>query len=328
MCVVSAAAPEGVYVLANDAVLPWARSFVRSFRTHNPDLPLCLIPFDDSSAVCSRVVSEAGGTVFDDRENFERLERIGAALELGFSTYGPKWFRRYVAFHGPFERFLYLDSRIVVLSDLRPIMRTTSTADFDVIHFDASLNQVYRQGLLRTDFVRRGGGHGFYSGMWASRRGLFTMAHMETARDELLAVREQMNNRNTDQFFINYLCDTHRVRMAHYADLDERMAHICWAGDGHHIYRDAGGAWRKWAFGQPDHRKLMPFIHWGGFRLSPAMPSYHLFDRFQHERYGPVRRARSLLRGLPGRSLHWLRGVRWLNTVYHAARGGRRHDKF
>jgi hypothetical protein len=325
---VSGEAVEGVYVLANDAVLPWTRSFVRSFRRHSPDLRLCLIPFDDSSAACRELVTAAGGTVLEDADAFRRLECIGAALELGYSTYSPHWFRRYVAFQGPFERFLYLDTRMVVLTDLRPILRALTTANIDLIHFDSSLNQVYRQGPLRTEFVCRGGGHGFFSGMWATRRGLFTMAHMEAAGTELVAVREQMNNRNTDQFFINYLCDTHRVRMAHYADLNEHVAHVCWAGDGHRVYRVAGGDWRKWAFGQPDHQRMVPFVHWGGFRLSPAMPNYHLFDRFQCARYSFFQRVRSVTRGLPGRVLYRLRSLRWLNTLYHALRPRRHHDRF
>ena len=72
--------PLGVYFLANDHVLPWVRSFVRSFRQHNPDLPLCLIPFNDHSAGTRRIVQEAGGTVLELPETFERLEQIGAAL--------------------------------------------------------------------------------------------------------------------------------------------------------------------------------------------------------------------------------------------------------
>lgn len=317
---------EGVYVLANDAMLPWTRSFVRSFRVHNPELPLTLVPFDDASAACVELVREAGGTVLTDDDRFQRLERVGAALERGHTGYSRHWFRRYAAFEGHYDRFIYLDTRIVVLSNLRPILRALSAADVDLVHFDASLNQVYRQGLLRTEFVRRGGGHGFYSGMWASRRGLFTMPQMEAAGTELIGVRDQMNARNTDQFFINYLCDTHRVRLAHYADLDEHVVHVSWAGDGYSVYRDGQGRWRKWAYGQPDHRLIVPLVHWGGYRLSASMPSYHLFDRFQHERYGWLRRLASLLRGVPGRAVQRLRSNRWLNTLYHALRRGQPHD--
>lgn len=317
---VTGSAVEGVYVLANDAVLPWTRSFVRSFRAYNPDLPLCLIPFDDASTACAALVREAGGSVLADDDRFQRLERVGAALERGHTTYGHHWFRRYLAFEGHYDRFLYLDTRIVVLSDLRPILHTLAAADLDVVHFDAWLNQVYRQGPLRTEFVRRGGGHGFLSGMWASRRGLFSLTQMETAGAELVAVRDQMNARNTDQFFINYLCDVHHVRMAHYADLDERVAHVCWAGDGHAVYRDGQGTWRKWAFGQPDHTRTVPFVHWAGFRRSPAMPLFHLHDRFQVRRYRLPRRILGALRGVPGKVLEILRANRFVNAAYHSCR--------
>jgi hypothetical protein len=74
------AGAAGVYFLANDQILPWSKSFVRSFRAHNPDLPLCLIPFDDHSVKTRELVRHAGGTVLEMPEVFARLERIGADL--------------------------------------------------------------------------------------------------------------------------------------------------------------------------------------------------------------------------------------------------------
>ncbi|MEI7863133.1 MAG: hypothetical protein WCJ21_10900, partial [Planctomycetota bacterium] len=256
--------PLGVYFLANDHVLPWVRSFVRSFRQHNPDLPLCLIPFNDNCAGTRRIVQEAGGTVLELPETFARLEQIGAALELGYTPTGPHWFRRFAAFEGGFERFLYLDTRIVVLSDLRFFALAPQTYDVDLVHYDVAIEQVYKPGPIRRDFVRAGRGQGFISNIWATRRGLFTMEQMERAGRELVAVRSQMNPRNTDQFFLNYLCDANQASTVHLADLTGELAHTCWAADCRKIYRDADQRWRVWDFGHLSHRRVVPLVHWAG----------------------------------------------------------------
>ena len=308
---------EGVYVLANDAILPWARSFVRSFRLYNPTLRLCLIPFDDAADECIRLVRQAGGEVLADTGQFARLDRIGQMLELGITPYGKHWFRRFAAFEGPFDRFLYLDSRVVVLGDLSPIVAEIVPGVCDFIHFDSMINEVYQEGPIRRAFTLAGLGHGFNSGMWASRRSLFTHDQMQSAASALVGVRGEMNPRNTDQFFLNYLCDSHAVHAVHFADLRADYTHACWAGDGGSVYRDTDGAWRRWKFGDPEHRRRVPFIHWAGFRLHPAMPHFHMFDRFQTPRYGVLRRCRAWLRGLPGRFVQALRARRSLNTLYH-----------
>jgi len=311
---------RGVYVLANDVVLRWTAAFVRSFRQSNPDLPLCLIPFDDNTAACEALVTSHGGTVLRAPEAFPRLEKLGRDLETGHTTYGPHWFRRFAAFDGPFRRFLYLDTRIVVLEDLARVIDEVEPGRVDVVHFDSLVNQVYADGPIRREFVRTGRGHGFLSGMWASHRGLYSLAQMEETARELVAVRDQMNPRNTDQFFLNYLCDSRGATSVHFADLHEPYAHFCWAGESRSIYRDRDGAWRRWCFSHPEHRKRLPFVHWAGYRLGPSMPSYHLFDRFQHPHRGPLRRGLVRLRGVPGRILGRLRGNRHVNTLYHRLR--------
>ena len=108
----------GVFVLANDRVEDWLSAFVASFRVYSPDLPLLLIPFDEQSSRCESLVRRAGGDVNCDDAAFERLERVGRALEIGKTATGPHWFRRLVAFDGPFDAFSYLDCRMLVLGDV------------------------------------------------------------------------------------------------------------------------------------------------------------------------------------------------------------------
>jgi hypothetical protein len=309
----------GVFVLANDRVVNWLSAFIASFRAYNPALPLLLIPFNEQSSRCVAIVRQAGGDVYRDDAAFERLERIGRDLEIGKTATGPHWFRRFAAFDGPFDAFAYLDCRMLVLGDVSGFAAAAQAFDVPLVHYDAVINQVYNDGPVRTSFCRQGLGHGFSSNIWASRKGLFSLEQMEAAGKELVAVRDQMNPRNTDQFFLNYLCDSHGLRACHIADLDSRLAHSAWANDRGSIYEDADRVWRKWDFGGLQHRRQMLFLHWAGIRLHPAMPHFSVYRRFFQPR-GPLGMLADSVSMATGTIGYWLRSNRWLNTGYHRLR--------
>jgi len=310
----------GAFVLANDRVFDWLTAFVASFRLYNPCLPLRLIPFDDQSRRCESLVRDAGGEVHRDDTAFERLERVGRMLEIGKTATGPRWFRRFAAFDGPFDAFAYLDCRMVVLADLTDFAAASATFGVPLVHYDTAINQVYRDGPVRTEFCKQGLGHGFLSGMWASRKRLFSLEQMETAGEELVKIRDQMNTRNTDQFFLNYLCDSSGLATCHIADLDSRFAHSAWARDRGSIYEERDGVWRKWDFGGLQHRRQMLFLHWAGIRLHPAMPHFSLYRRFRRPRRGPLGMISETVSMAAGKMVDALRSRRWLNTAYHRFR--------
>jgi len=315
--VADGAGAAGVYFLANDRILPWSKSFVRSFRAHNPDLPLCLIPFDDHAVETRELVRHAGGTVLEMPEVFARLERIGASLELGHTNSGKFWFRRYAAFSGIYDSFLYLDARIVVLADLTFFTLAPQQYEMDLVYYDTAIEQVYNPGPIRQGFVRAGRGRGFLSGMWASRKGLFSLEQMEAAGRKLCEVRQEMNARNTDQFFINYLCDSNQVKTAHVAALGGGLTNSTWARNCPEVYRDAKGTWRIWDFGRLQHGRRLPFMHWAGIALGPSMPHFRLFQNFQRLRGSPLLSAWILASGFPGHALNAVRSNRLFNQLYH-----------
>lgn len=269
----------GVYFSANDRVYPWARAFLASFRAHNPDLELVLIPFDDA---CERVLAlreEYGFSVYEDAAGFPRLEAIGEALELGHTPTGPRWFRRYAAFWGPLDRFFYLDTRQVVLADLRPALEALDADGFDFLHYDCALDQVYEPGPWRRDLLRRGRARGFLSGMWTARRGLVSLEDFERFGREAVAVREHLNPRNTDQAFINYCVDHSDLRVGHLAEILGGVVSQGWARQPGRLYRDSGD-WRLWDHGGLDHRKRLILLHWAGYRRLESIPHFSLFARY------------------------------------------------
>lgn len=268
----------GVYFSANDVVYDWAIAFLNSFIKFNPDLRLILIPFNDN---CDRIFQ------LQDKYNFElyidpafnRLEAIGQAFELGHTPTGPYWFRRYAAFWGPCDRFIYLDVRQVVLGNLTPLITALDEFSFDFLYYDCAINQVYEPGEFRQQLLREGKGRGFNSGRWAARKGLFSIEEFERLAAEALKIREQLNPRNTDQAFINYCCDLESFRCGHFAEVIGGICQNSWARQPGEIYQ-SDEMYRLWDYGGLEHKKQVILLHWAGYKLGATMPHRNLFDRY------------------------------------------------
>ncbi|WP_099237316.1 hypothetical protein [Synechococcus sp. BDU 130192] len=268
----------GVYFSANDVVYDWAIAFLNSYRTFNPDLRLILIPFNDECDRLLKLQDTYNFEIYED-PSFARLEAIGQAFELGHTPTGPYWFRRYAAFWGKCDRFMYLDARQVVLADLKPVIQALGDYNFDLLHFDCAINQVYEPGELRRELLRQGKARGFNSGRWASQKSLFTLEEFERFANDALKVREQLNPRNTDQAFINYCCDMKPVRYGHVAEVLGGICQNSWARQSGYIYKSQN-SYFVWDYGGLDHKKRVLIIHWAGFSLNAIMPQRKFFNKF------------------------------------------------
>jgi hypothetical protein len=311
----------GIYFSANDKVLPWASAFLHILRETNPELPLRLVPFGDD---VSQLMEWSDKFHFELHEDptFPVLEEIGEHYELGHTPHGKYWFRRYAAFWGPFERFWYLDVRQLILADLSPSLGLLD--DFDLIHYDTAINQVYEPGPHRHELLQERRGRGFNSGRWMARRGAFTLDEMLALGGQSLQIRDQLNPRNTDQAFINYCCDHKPLRTAHLAELDGDLASNGWARSHPEVYRD-GGDWRVWDHGGLNHKKKLILLHWAGIPESPVMPHRGLYRRFRDCGASPLARLGRCLRDLvvapPLRVVDGLRRNRWVNALWHGLKG-------
>lgn len=305
--------PNGLFISANDSVLPWACCLLDSLRKVHPDIAVYLIPFNDNSERVVRLAGEFECGVHESSESFRRLEAIGEQLEAGHSPgVGRYWFRRYAAFieDAPFDEFIYLDARQVVLGSLQPFFEALQ-AGFDLAHYDTALHQVYEPGPMRRDLLLEGRARGFNSGRWASRKGLFTLQEFEQFADELMMVREQMNPRNTDQFFINYCCDRKGVQTGQVADFDGGLCHQGWAGQRGTPYQDNSGDWRLWDYGGLEHRRKLMLLHWAGYPLESWIPHFSLL-----ECYGLKMSFGERLKGRGKGMIRALKANRWVNEKF------------
>ena len=310
----------GVYFSANDVVYDWAIAFLNSYRTFNPNLRLILIPFNDQCDRLLKFQDTYNFEIYTD-PSFERLEAIGRAFELGHTPTGPYWFRRYAAFWGPCDRFMYLDARQVVLADLKPVIQALDDYDFDLLHFDCAINQVYEPGDLRRELLRQGKARGFLSGLWTARKGLFTLKEFEQFATDALKVREQLNPRNTDQAFINYCCDMQPVRYGHVAEVVGEICQSSWARQTGKIYQNKG-SYYLWDYGGIEHKKQVVLIHWAGYPKNILMPKWKIFKTFYYIKKHPYshlsRDVLGILQFCLTKPVDLLRRYRILNELYHS----------
>jgi hypothetical protein len=309
----------GVYFSANDVVYDWAIAFLNSFRTFNPDLKLILIPFNEDCDRLLQLQTKYNFDIYVD-PTFSRLEAIGQAFELGHTPTGPYWFRRYAAFWGPCDRFLYLDVRQIILADLTPFLKALDEFDFDFLHYDCAIDQVYEPGEFRQQILRQGRGRGFNSGRWAARKGIFSIEEFEKFAVESLKIRTQLNPRNTDQAFINYCCDIKQIPSGHFAEV---MGGICqngWARQSGRIYQESGKFY-LWDYGGLDHKKQVILIHWAGYKWNELFPRKLLLINFltthQIDLSTFLTYITLFFTALPKLMIKSLISQRNINTLYH-----------
>ena len=259
---------HGVYCLANDPALEWFEAFVRSFRHHNPDLSLTVIPYNSAMNRLKALQAQFRFDVMPEAKaaQFDAIAHRVAGQNLPGGT-----FRKLCTFFGEYETFLFLDSDIVVARPLAPFFAAFENAACDFIYFDTDMAMVYTPDFA-PKMMAEFGSVGFNSGAFISRKGCFTEPEIMQA----VALGEQIRDHFSiwgEQPFLNYLVDITRRRKRAASELMPGTTDKPWAranfkhGAAEDVYRDAGG-------------RIMPFIHWPGCEW-PTMVRPEVFLRFR-----------------------------------------------
>jgi hypothetical protein len=309
-----------IYVLANDAVEEWFVALLHSLRRHLPGAKVRLVPFDHQMGRLRALQSRFDFEIFE-HESSGWLVEIGKKLEIGRTPYGPNWFKRFTAFFGPDDAFAYLDARTLVLSDLSVGFEALESGTVDLVHFGGDPNQSFETGPIRTQFSATGRCFGFNSGLWLSRRSLFSKEEMCRAAEFCVANRGQMNPRNTDQFFLNVLCALTTTRVANFADFEGRFTRDPWAFAHPGIFQKRG-EYRVWAHGGMSHGRVLPLVHWAGIKLSPAMPLRRLWTEYRFEGSRPLHVKLEPLTALPARAIQSVRRAKLIRRFVSSKNAG------
>jgi hypothetical protein len=259
----------GSYFLCNDLHMNWAWSFLVSFREHNPTMPLTLIPYDHRT---DKLMNWQKAFSFDVLQSDLFPELDAFAHKLFGKRSG--LMRKFAAFWGCYNHFFYLDTDIIILSDLMKLGQEIRNSGSDLAYFDADIEWVYRPGPLREEMVRKYQTKAFNTGNWFSRRAPFSFEEWKIFCDQAQLVKEGMVESAGEQPFLNYCCDRARVKSAQFSDLMKGYYFSTW----YQFIRPQKiqGGWIQ-ATGEQAGRQLC-MIHFAGHPgPGPGMDNYDLY---------------------------------------------------
>ena len=274
---------RGAYFLANDAILEQAIGFLNSFRTYNPTIPLCLIPFADDYSRIGALSGRYGFTVWRDENVLRRCDAISREFHDG-RTMGQ--YRKLAMWTGPFDEFVYVDSDTIVLEPVDFVFEFLSRYGFVTSHSNIQeiRRWVWRDSIYQTNVLSRGQiAFAANTGFVVSRTGLIDPEAVWRDLAEPLSLAPHMELLCCEQPLLNYLMVTSGVR---YSSLwviaaKRRMTDMPleqWAGD------DIGRVEEGRLIPSRANRVLL--VHWAGEwqRARDEGGKIPYYDLWQHYR--------------------------------------------
>lgn len=196
---------KGIYLLANDKVYDQLIALLNSIEVnYSPDIPVCIIPFNDQLDLIKQELGKRKNLfLFEDRASIDRWEKFITEFNDLYEKYPHEgvsekkteiltMHRKYCAFDGPFEKFIYLDLDTLVFQSLEHVFskldeydfvvhdyqRTTAIRLKEVDYFYEVFNDVYKSKEALANRFHCGG-------FWASKRGAIAQNDLDYFLKEL-----------------------------------------------------------------------------------------------------------------------------------------------
>lgn len=220
---------NGICTLANDLVFDQLVALLNSIDANvSRDIPVCIYPFDDQiERIRAEIRDRPNVMIYDDQASIqawdEFMQRIAPErLNQKMRLYGAH--RRFCAFDGPFDRFIYMDADTLAMSSMNHIFELLNDHDWVVYDFQfldpskiynldcSKLYEVFSKERIDKEI--------FCSGFYAAKRGLFTSKQRETLIAQLLAGdREILYGGAGEQPVINYMVMKSGIKSCNVAHL-------------------------------------------------------------------------------------------------------------
>jgi|GEM_PF-4084453 len=201
---------RGIFTCANDNFVESLKGFLISAQKFNPDLPICVIPFDNNHEKIERLCKEFKVHFWDQHVDF--FDHIGAKI-FGNRNHRPNakkknYFRKLASFLGPFEQFIFLDVSIRILSDITKVFSIYEHSEYDILFYSRSLpfRNFHNDALIEVlevlnSDIRRG----FAAGCFVSRAGVVKRSDLETISNPSEKLVPLLGGA-PEQSFLNYFC--------------------------------------------------------------------------------------------------------------------------
>ena len=174
---------NGICTLANDIVCDQLIALLNSIEVIlGSNTPVCIYPFDEQvQQIKAEIAKRPNVFMYEDSASIQRWDKFmqSAAPERlnrnKVRLYGAH--RRFCAFEGPFEKFIYMDADTLVMNSLDAVFDKLNESDFVVYDFQFTdpskvynflspkLLEVFEQNRINSEI--------FCSGFYGSKQGLF-----------------------------------------------------------------------------------------------------------------------------------------------------------
>jgi hypothetical protein len=216
---------DGICTLANDRVYDQLIALLNSIQaTLGSEIPVWVYPYDDNtSKIAAEIARRPNVNLYQNRDVIARWEEFARQVwdthptakqswqKIGSETYHRLGtHRRYCAFEGESDRFIYMDADTLLLGSVAPIFQQLDRSDwvvYDFQHKDPSHVYDLAAPKLNTIFSpERIASEIFCSGFYASKKGMFPLAQREFILAQLRAGEaEILYPMAADQPILNYM---------------------------------------------------------------------------------------------------------------------------
>jgi hypothetical protein len=216
---------DGICTLANDRVYDQLVALLNSIEVNGgKDIPVCVYPYDDNTErIKAEIAQRPNVELFDNQEIIERWDNFAKSAWEPHPTAKERWLkagsrgyhrfgthRRYCAFDGPFDRFIYMDGDTLLMSPLDRVFAQLDNYDcvvYDFQHKDIThVYEVTSPKLLEIFSQERLNQEIFCSGFYGSKKGLFDEERRNWLIEQLRAGEaEIVYPMAVDQPLLNYM---------------------------------------------------------------------------------------------------------------------------
>lgn len=222
---------RGIYVLANDNVWHQLVALLNSIEAnYSKDIAVCVIPYDENlERVRAEIVKRPQVSLFEDTESIRRWEefaisawgithsakriehRVRGRYKLGKERiYRLGMHRKFCAFDGPFEKFVFMDADTILMQPLDFVFEKLDKFDFVTYDYQfkdpshvfnvksQNLNKIFPQERVSKEI--------FCAGFFASKHGLFDNGKLKYILEKLKeGDAEILYPSGPDQSLLNYM---------------------------------------------------------------------------------------------------------------------------
>jgi len=270
---------KGVYIVANDKVGDNAIALLTSLRQHDPNVPVYMIPFDDNYHQIFETLHQRYQVELFPDLNFlnEFTQKIGDIFPRDFLAL-PNKVRKLVAWFGPLDNFLYIDTDILFFEPVSDTLAYLEQADFICCDYHFSgrkLSDVFSQVIIDQGvFPPEIEASVFNSGLWGSKKRCFSLEQMYSLLTECAQHREyfDFSGGTTDQPIMNYLVlkgIPHRLNIAQVNPCEPGS----WGGSKHFVERE------NLLY---DGENRLRYLHWAGTPMQPGGPYRRLWEHYRY----------------------------------------------